>query len=182
MSPNKLNKGSKLGLPLSLLNFTLFLLFNLFPPLFFLNLLLFQCNTQLLVLFLRKKKILQNKTIEERWAFSWKAKSWFSNVLFGNFKSTHLKSWGSRLGSLWNHHYCTGKRMRCKGGSRGRVQGVRPPPSGDDLRFSNTTGILPKKKTMWFIGVEVVQQTSAPPPKKKSWIRPWEERELQPSF
>ena len=26
---------------------------------------------------------------------------------------------------------------------------------------------------MWFIGVEVEQETSAPPPKKKSWIRPW---------
>ena len=38
-----------------------------------------------------------------------------------------------------------------------------PPPHRDDLRFSNTTGILPKK-TMWFIGVE--QETSAPPPKK----------------
>ena len=25
---------------------------------------------------------------------------------------------------------------------------------------------------MWFIGVEVQQETSAPPP-KKSWIRPW---------
>ena len=36
----------------------------------------------------------------------------------------------------------------------------------DDLRFSNTTGILPQKKTMWFIGVEVEQETSAPPPKK----------------
>ena len=32
-----------------------------------------------------------------------------------------------------------------RGGSRGRVQGVRPPPL-DDLRFSNTTGILHKKK------------------------------------
>ena len=32
--------------------------------------------------------------------------------------------------------------------------------------FSNITGILPKKKTMWFIGVEVEQETSAPPPKK----------------
>ena len=32
------------------------------------------------------------------------------------------------------------------GGSRGRVRGVRPPPPWDDLRFSNTTGILPKKK------------------------------------
>ena len=53
-----------------------------------------------------------------------------------------------------------------RGGSRGRVQGVRtPPPPWDDLQFSNTTGILPKKK-LWFIGVEVEQETSAPPPKK----------------
>ena len=48
------------------------------------------------------------------------------------------------------------------GGSRGRVQGVRTPP-WDDLRFSNTTGILQKKKKeVWFIGVEVEQETSAP--------------------
>ena len=40
-----------------------------------------------------------------------------------------------------------------------------PPPPRDDLQFSNTTGILPKK-TMWFIGVEVEQETSAPPLKK----------------
>ena len=39
-----------------------------------------------------------------------------------------------------------------------------PAPPGDDLRFSNTTGIL-QKKTMWFIDVEVEQETSAPPPK-----------------
>ena len=51
---------------------------------------------------------------------------------------------------------------------------MRTPPPWDDLRFSNTTGIMPKeKKTTWFIGVEVEQETSAPPPKKKSWIRPW---------
>ena len=42
---------------------------------------------------------------------------------------------------------------------------MRTPPPRDDLRFSNTTGIL-QKKTMWFIGVEVEQETSAPPPKK----------------
>ena len=40
-----------------------------------------------------------------------------------------------------------------------------PPRLRDDLRFSNTTGIL-KKKTIWFIGVEVEQETSAPPLKK----------------
>ena len=45
----------------------------------------------------------------------------------------------------------------------GRCRGCAPPP--DDLRFSNTTCIL-QKKTMWFIGVEVEQETSAPPPKK----------------
>ena len=42
-----------------------------------------------------------------------------------------------------------------------------PPPRPDDLRFSNTTGIVQqKKKTMWFIRVEVEQEMSAPPPKK----------------
>ena len=54
--------------------------------------------------------------------------------------------------------------------SRGRVQGVRT-PSWDDLRFSNITGILQKKK-LWFIGVEVEQETSAPPPKKNSGSAP----------
>ena len=53
-----------------------------------------------------------------------------------------------------------------RGRSRWKVQGVctLPPPS-DDLRFSNTTGILPKK-TMWFIGVEVEQETRHPVLKK----------------
>ena len=41
---------------------------------------------------------------------------------------------------------------------QGRIQGegaggAHPPPPWDDLRFSNTTGILQKKKTMWFIRV-----------------------------
>ena len=65
-------------------------------------------------------------------------------------------------------------RQRVRGGSRGRMQGVRtspPPPPRDDLQFSNTTGILPKK-TMWFIGVEVEQETSAPPPEKNPGSAP----------
>ena len=33
-----------------------------------------------------------------------------------------------------------------RGRFRGRVQGVRTPSPLDDLRFSNTTGILQKKK------------------------------------
>ena len=64
------------------------------------------------------------------------------------------------------------KISKIRGGSRGRVQGVRPTLPCDDLRFSNKTSILQKKKYMWFVGVEVEQETSAPHPKKKSLIRP----------
>ena len=50
-------------------------------------------------------------------------------------------------------------------------QGRGPPR--DDLRFSNTTGILQKKKSMWFIGVEVEQETrSATPPQKNPGSAP----------
>ena len=52
---------------------------------------------------------------------------------------------------------------------QGRIQGEgagSAHPPWDDLRLSNKTGILQKKNTMWFIGVEVEQETSAPPPKK----------------
>ena len=51
-----------------------------------------------------------------------------------------------------------------RGGSRGRVQGVRPPPRRTAVFLY--TWYSAKKKTMWFIGVEVEQETSAPPPKK----------------
>ena len=47
---------------------------------------------------------------------------------------------------------------KTRGGSRGR----------DDLQFSNTA----KKNTMWFIGVEVEQEASAPPPKKNPGSTP----------
>ena len=57
--------------------------------------------------------------------------------------------------------------------------GARPPPPRDELRFSNTIGILPPKKTMWFIGVEVEQETSAPPPKKNSGSAPGPSFQLQ---
>ena len=60
-----------------------------------------------------------------------------------------------------------------RGGSRGRVQGVRTPPE-------MTCGFLiqlavfckTKNKTMWFMGVEVEQETSAPPPKKNPGSAP----------
>ena len=49
---------------------------------------------------------------------------------------------------------------------------MHPPPPEMTFVFSNTTGILPKKKPMWFIGVEVEQETSAPPPKKNPGSAP----------
>ena len=65
-----------------------------------------------------------------------------------------------------------------RGGSRGRVQGVRTPPSPlPPLEL--TCGFLiqlvfckKKNGTMWFIGVEVEQETSAPPPKKNPGSAP----------
>ena len=42
----------------------------------------------------------------------------------------------------------------------------------DDLRFSNTIGILQEKKTMWFFGVEVEKETSAPPPNQNPGSAP----------
>ena len=53
------------------------------------------------------------------------------------------------------------------GGSRGRVQGVRTsPPSEMTCGFLIQLVFCEKKKPMWFIGVEVEQETSAPPSKK----------------
>ena len=52
----------------------------------------------------------------------------------------------------------------------GGCRGCAPPP---EMRwFSNTTGILQKKKTKWFIGVEVEKETSAPPPEKNPGSAP----------
>ena len=53
-----------------------------------------------------------------------------------------------------------------KGGSRGRVQGVRTPPPTRLPAVFLYNWYSAKKKTMCFIGVEVEQKTSAPPPKK----------------
>ena len=60
--------------------------------------------------------------------------------------------------------------------AQGRILGVGAGgahPPWDDLRFSNTTGILQKKKkTMRFVGVEVEQEKSTPPPKKNPGSAP----------
>ena len=60
-----------------------------------------------------------------------------------------------------------------RGGSRGRVQGVRtPPPPEMTCGFLIQLVFCKKKKTMWFIGVEVKQETSTPPPKKNPGSAP----------
>ena len=61
---------------------------------------------------------------------------------------------------------------KTRGGSRGRVQGVRTPPPAMTCGFLIQLVFCKKKKTMWFIGVEVEQETSAPPPKKNSGSAP----------
>ena len=55
------------------------------------------------------------------------------------------------------------------GGCRGCV----PPPPWDDLRFSNTTGILQKKKNYVVYWCWSRARDECTPSKKKSWIRPW---------
>ena len=61
-----------------------------------------------------------------------------------------------------------------RGRSRGRVHGVRSPPPP----FEVTCGFLiqlvfcKKTKPLWFIGVEVEQELSAPPPKKNPGSTP----------
>ena len=63
--------------------------------------------------------------------------------------------------------------IRSRGGSRGRVQGVYPPPPDMTCGFLIQL-VFCKLKTMRFIGVEVEQETSAPPPKKTPGSAPEE--------
>ena len=63
------------------------------------------------------------------------------------------------------------KRSHHRGGSRGRVQGVPPSPEMT-CGFLIQLVFCKKKKTMWFIDVEVEQETSAPPPKKNPGSAP----------
>ena len=47
-----------------------------------------------------------------------------------------------------------------------------PPPPGMTCGFLIQLVFCQKTKTMWFIGVEVEQETSAPPPKKNPGSAP----------
>ena len=46
--------------------------------------------------------------------------------------------------------------------------------------LNNSALVFYKKKTMWFIGVEAKQETSAPPPKKNPGSAPATESDLSP--
>ena len=109
-----------------------------------------------------------------------------SNIKQTKWPQTTMTKMGLNCNSNKGNHKYSRQILTVtyRGGSRGGCRGCGggggggpppPPPPWDHLRFSNTTGILQKeKKTMWFIGVDVEQDTSAPPPaKKNSWIRPW---------
>ena len=63
--------------------------------------------------------------------------------------------------------------IQSRSGSRGRVQGVRTPPPQMTRGFLIQLAFC-KKKTMWFIGVKVEQEKSAPPPKKNPGSAPAE--------
>ena len=74
------------------------------------------------------------------------------------------------LGSV---HTKFGVWIKGRGRSSGRVQGVRT-PLWDDLRFSNATDILKKKKKK-LCGLLLLtwSKRRVHPLLKKSWIRPW---------
>ena len=54
----------------------------------------------------------------------------------------------------------------------GGCRGCAPPPPEMTCGFLIQLVFCKKKKTMWFIGVEVEQETSAPPPEKNPGSAP----------
>ena len=60
------------------------------------------------------------------------------------------------------------------------MKGVRTPPPEMTCGFLIQLVFCPKK--MWFIGVEVEQETSAPPPKKNPGSAPGTSNETMDSF
>ena len=87
-----------------------------------------------------------------------------------SINNTTHNTW--RRSSISFSHHLFWLTNRCVSGADlgGGCRGCAPPPPRDDLRFSNTTGIL--QKQLWFIGVEVEQERRAPPPKKNPGSSP----------
>ena len=72
-------------------------------------------------------------------------------------------------------HPEVGFAFKDRGRSRGRVQGVRnpSPPCPSEMTCDFLIQLVfCEKKTMWFIGVEVEEETSAPPPKENPGSAP----------
>ena len=97
-------------------------------------------------------------------------KHFFSNIFEGVKHRFFVKCKSISINSvkcaLQIIQICCGKEYTNRGGSRGRLQGVRTPPPPEMTCGFLLQLVLCKKKTMRFIGVEVEQETSAPPPKK----------------
>ena len=76
-------------------------------------------------------------------------------------------------GSLSFHEAIRDAGADLGGGCRGcRGCAPPPPPTGLTCGFLIQLVFCKKKKTMWFIGVEVEQETSARPPKKNPGSAP----------
>ena len=75
-------------------------------------------------------------------------------------------------------HVDNGKQEACRSQGRagadlgGGCRGCAPPPSPEMTCGFLIQLVFCKKKAMWFIGVEVEQETSAPPPKKNPGSAP----------
>ena len=93
-----------------------------------------------------------------------------SNIKQTKWPQTTMTKMGLNCNSKGNHKYSRQiLPVTYRGGSRERVQGLcttLPPPPEMTCGFLIQLVFCKKKKTMWFIGVEVEQETSAHPPKK----------------
>ena len=88
----------------------------------------------------------------------------YNFFFFFSARKTHRES--TTCSILWE--------ARDLGEGAGGVPPSPPPPPVMTCGFLiQLVLVFWKKKAMWFIGVQVEQETSAPPPKKNSWIRPW---------
>ena len=95
-------------------------------------------------------------------------KLWEMCLAIGAFYRILFSSFSARWGHFHQLLVEALERVCVKQGRiYGVVLGVRPPPPRDNLRFSDTTGILPKKSRA---------RDECTPLLKKSWIRPCKTR------